>query len=824
MESNSQNYPSVNTVAEVIEPEVSTFDVKAFLRHCVKAWPWFLVSIVVCCACGAFYALRQQPVYTRTASVIVQDQKSGSSADISEAFSSLGLMTSSTDVDNELFVFTSPALMNEVVERLKLYINYEQEGRFHPVTLYGDDCPIEVEMPDIPDDVKASFVIELSPDGNARLSDFSKTVDGKETRYNNVRTLRPSFKTYRSPIGRLIVRPNGKFTGRISEPITIKVTHNPLTATSDAFYAKLKGSQPSKYADVIELTFNDVSYRRATAVLNMLIDVYNEDWMEDKNQIAVATTRFIHDRLAVIEQELGSVDSDISDYKSDNLIPDVERASEVYLQQAVNSDQQVLDLSNRLAMARYVKDYLGNSANNNEIIPANTGIGDLNIETLITKYNTILLDRNNWESSSSANNPLVMEYDKTLAGLRKSIITAVNGQIVSLSTSLRNTESSLQDSRSQIASAPTQAKYLLSAERQQKVKEALYMFLLQKLEENELSQAFTAYNTRVITPPMGPMTPIAPKTLIILAVSFIFGLLIPGIVIFIRQNMDTKVHSRKDIESVPAPFAGEVPLYKKASKVKRITKQFSSRKKKNEEEDSISIVVKEGHRNIINEAFRVVRSNVEFMADAKDGLAPVLMTTSFNAGSGKSFISVNLTASMALKKQRVLLIDGDMRHASVSKVVNTPSSGLANYLRGESDNWRDYIRTIDEHPGLDVIPVGKVPPNPAELLESDRIAVLLDEAKKEYDCVFIDCPPVNMVVDAKLFTRYADRVLFIVRAGLFEKALVPDLSALIRENSQVHFCTILNCITDESGSYYGKGYYGKGYYGSHYYHSYFNED
>lgn len=288
--------------------------------------------------------------------------------------------------------------------------------------------------------------------------------------------------------------------------------------------------------------------------------------------------------------------------------------------------------------------------------------------------------------------------------------------------------------------------------------------------------------------------------------------------------MDTKVHSRKDIESVPAPFAGEVPLYKKASKVKRITKQFSSRKKKNEEEDSISIVVKEGHRNIINEAFRVVRSNVEFMADAKDGLAPVLMTTSFNAGSGKSFLSVNLTASMALKKQRVLLIDGDMRHASVSKVVNTPSSGLANYLRGESDNWRDYIRTIDEHPGLDVIPVGKVPPNPAELLESDRIAVLLDEAKKEYDCVFIDCPPVNMVVDAKLFTRYADRVLFIVRAGLFEKALVPDLSALIRENSQVHFCTILNCITDESDSYYGKGYYGKGYYGSHYYHSYFNED
>lgn len=809
--------PEQTQQVETAEAQESTFQIKPFLMACLRFWPWFLLSVVICCGLGLYYALSQQPVYSRTESVMIQNTNNGAS-EINEAFSSMGLITASSDVDNELYVFTSPALMDEVVRRLNLQMDYQQKGTFHPTTLYGKTLPIDVDLPDLGDDVYGSFEVELQPDGSCELSKFVKKVKDEKTEYPNTISMRTGFETHKSPLGRLIIRPNAKFTGKLTKPVTITVYHDTFDSTSQTCYKHLTGSQPSKYADIVDLVYTDVNTERADAVLSTLLDVYNEDWVEDKNQVAVATTRFIQDRLAVIEKELGNVDSDISEYKEENLIPDVSQASSAYMTKALGTDEEILQLNNQLAMANYVKDYLANPSYVNTVIPANTGIGNLELENLITKYNQLLIDRNKYAASASAAHPMVQEYEAQIKGLRESIVKAVNAHIVALNTSLRNTEISLNDSRSAIASAPGQAKYLLSAERQQKVKESLYMFLLQKLEENELSHAFTAYNTRLITPPSGSTTPIAPKKSLILLAAFLVGLLIPAAYLFIKQSNDTTIHSRSDLDRIPLPYVGEIPLYTEHKRGNFLQRIFSRREKT--DPDSVPLLVNVGNRNVVNEAFRVARNNIEFMTEKGGEGANVIITTSFNSGSGKSFFTINLASSFALKHKRVLVIDGDMRHGSASTIVHSPNKGLSTYLNGTDSDWRADVVAVPEHPGLDILPAGKIPPNPAELLDSPRLKTLMDEAKEEYDLIFVDCPPVNIVVDSHIWAPFANRTIFVARAGKFLKSQVNDLLAIMRELPFKHLCIVLNGTTKEHSSYYGQAYYGNN---KDYYHKYFRE-
>ncbi|MCM1437210.1 MAG: polysaccharide biosynthesis tyrosine autokinase [Prevotella sp.] len=815
----NQNIQGECFVNDQTEQEAKPFSIRDYLKKCLTLWPWFIVSIIVFASLAAFWALRQQPLYLRTMAIMVKNQNAGNSAtsDLTNAFSSMGIVTSGSDVDNELFAFQSPALMEKVVKTLRLNYNYETPGKFHPITLYGTGLPIDVELPDMPEDEYGSFVVKLRPDGTCVLSDFEKKVDKKMVKYPKTFTMKTGFEAHRSPLGRVIVRPNGKYAGHITDEIEIKVTHNTISSASTSYYKKLTGEQPNKYADVIELKFEDVNIERANAVLNTILEIYNEDWVEDKNRVAVATSRFIQDRLAVIEKELANVDNDISSYKETNVVSDVEAIANAYIDKSVTTDEQLLQLNNRLAMAKYVSDYLGNPNYVNSVIPANTGIGDLNIENLITKYNTILMDRNNYAGRSSENNPLVQDYDTMLKGLRESIVRAVNSQIVSLSTSIRNTETSLSDAKSRIANAPEQARYLISAERQQKVKEALYMFLLQKLSENELTQAFTAYNTRLITPPSGSDTPVSPKTMSIIAIGFFIGILIPGAYVYLLQTMDTKVRTKADLEKVQLPYCGEIPLYteEKRSWIMRLLHIHP--KEKNMEK--IPVVVKNGNRSIINEAFRVVRNNVEFITEKKGDSGRVFILTSFNPGSGKSFVSCNLAVSFSLKHKRVLIIDGDMRHASASTIVGSPKKGLSTYLNGDSATWHSHVVELTGHKDVDVLPVGVIPPNPAELLESPRLESLIEQARQEYDYVFIDCPPLNIVSDTMVLTRLADRSIFIVRSGLFHKDQLRELAVLGERKSVGQLCMILNGTTDETTSYYGHSYYG----GYSYYNNYFSE-
>lgn len=794
-------------MAEFNEENIQNDDflnIQELLSLCLAKWKWFALSLILAVCCAVFYVLRTPPVYTRSASILIKEEGKGSGSLAGEfaSFADMGVFSSGTNVYNELITIQSPALMWEVVKRLRLDVNYKEEGTFHDNTLYGESLPVRVNFLD--PDTKGSFELEVNAKGNATLTAF--VVDGDKVQGNAKGNVGDTLAT---PLGGLVVEYADAWKGK---DVNLKVGRTSVFGAASGCSAAFTASLNNKNATVIDMSYDDVSTRRAEDILNTLIAVYNENWVKDKNQIAVSTSRFIDERLKVIEAELGDVDSDISSYKSEHLIPDIAAATGMYMENANDASKQVLELNNQLYMARYIKSFIQNS-DKLQLLPANSGVESSSLESLIGEFNENLLRRNRLVANSSEQNPLVVDLDRTLESMSSSILVSLDNVINSIQTRINSLQATERQNTARIQSNPSQAKYLISVERQQKVKEALYLFLLQKREENELSQAFTAYNTRIITPPTGSRLPKSPNRRMILLIAMVMGMAVPFGIIYLIQTTNTKVRGRKDLESLTIPFVGEVPLCGAEDDIKNWKKHLLKR----HEEKRQLIVVKDGSRDVANEAFRVLRTNLEFMS-AKDPEKNVFVFTSFNPGSGKSFLTINLAISFAIKGRRILLIDGDLRHASTSAYVKYPSCGIADYLSHKSDDWKANVVKDTDHPNLDVLPVGKIPPNPTELLEDPRLAQIVNEARTMYDYVFFDCPPVDIVADTQIIGSLADRTVFIVRAGLFERAMLPELETLYTEKKFNNMSLILNGTDNGSGRYgYRYGYkYGYSSYRSYY--------
>lgn len=772
--------------------------IQDLLYLCLAKWHWFVLSLAVCLGVAIAYLLRTPPVYTRSASILIKDDSKGKSASTDmESFGDFGIFTTNTNVNNEMGTLQSPDLMREVVTRLHLEMNYLVEGRFHKNTIYGDQLPVAVTLADFPDNQSAAFQLHLSKEGSYILSDLARNGEPVEGEVKG-----HLGDTIQSPFGKMAVTATAHY--RKGQEAEIEVIRSTIKgAVSDAS-SRLSVAQNDEKSNIISLSFQDVSIQRAEEVLNTLISVYNENWVKDKNQIAVSTSMFINERLGVIEGELGNVDNDISSYKSQHLLPDVQAAANMYMAQASEANAAIKSLNNQTYMARYIRNYLTSETNRFQLLPANSGIDNPNIASQINEYNNQLLERNNLVSKSSVKNPLVVEMDASLAAMRKALVSSIDNQLVALEAQIRSQQSYGGQATSQIASNPKQAKYLLSVERQQKVKESLYLYLLQKREENELSQAFTAYNTRIISQPDGSMLPTAPVKKNILLVAFALGFLIPVVIIFIRENTNTVVRGRKDLESLTMPIIGEIPQY-----------FFYKRKwlfRRRVKPDTKAIVVKEGNRNVINEAFRVLRSNMDFMLAAQKE-QNVFVITSFNPGSGKSFLAMNIAMSFAIKMKHVLVIDGDLRHGSTSSYVDSPETGLSDYLSGITDDWKKMIVRDNRYENFHILPIGKVPPNPTELLENGRMEGLIEQLRSEYDFIFIDCPPIDIVADAQILEKVADRTFFVIRAGLLDRSMLPELENIYQEKRFKNLSLILNGTESTGGRYsYRYGYR----YGYHY--------
>lgn len=799
------------------QPTDNELSITDMLMICLRHWPWFILSLIVCMSLATLHLLRTPKTYSRTASILVKTTGGEKSSDIL-MMEELGVNNITSHIYDEIAAIHSPAVILELVKRLHLDLSYSRPGYFRDEPLYAETLPVEVELHELDENAFTSFTLTLNGDETATMSDI--ILRGEPV--DKACQLRIGKKC-KSPLGSVTVAPTLYYEKGMKGDILVRRTS--YTAAAQMYGSRISAAQEEDTKSIIDIKCVDNSISRAENILRTIVSIYGEQWVKNRNQISVSTNEFIKERLAVIEKELGTVDRDIAGYKSAHAMPSVAAVAGQAMEQenAANQERQVLN--NQLYMVRYVRNYVTDPAHDKQLIPANSGIGNRSVETQIAAYNEKLLQRNNLVANSSEQNPLVADLDNSLNELRAGIVTSLDNTQTTLNAQLGTVQSIHSQAIGKLAANPQQANYLLSSERQQKVKESLYLFLLQKREENELSQAFTAYNTRTIAEPWGSNRPISPNRNRILLIAFAIALAIPAAWFILREVSNTKVRGRKDLENLTIPFVGELPLWKPQQGEESI-------------DASNHFVVRQHSRDITNEAYRVVRTNLEFMVSGQSekGGGHIIMLTSFNPGSGKTFITANLGASFAIRESRVICIDLDLRRGSLSEFVDNPKKGLTSYLSGQIDNYQELIvhHTLtsndadadDESPTriLDVLPMGKVPPNPTELLYSPKLKPMLDELRQHYDYVFVDCPPVEIVADATIISREADLTLFVVRAGLLERSMLPELQKNYDDKRYNNMAMLLNG-TDAEHTYgyhrYGYGYgrygYGKrhgyGYYG-----------
>lgn len=776
----------------------SSSQIRDWFYLCLAHWKWFVLSVLLCVAAAAWYLLRTPKQFTCMASIMVKTDQdvSNSEKDLME----MGVMKTSTNMANELHSFKTTEMGRAIVERLGLQTDYSLEGTFHSVTAYGSQLPLELHFDDLGADGSASASVSMGADSIVTLSHM---VCGGSQIPGSIR-----FK-----VGRKVNSPFGVISASLTpyyikgENVSLSVSYRPLASVASSVAARIQASQRDKASSVIDIRYRDTSVERANNVLSALIDIYSENWIKQLANITNITSEFIEDRLNVLENELGNVDENISLYKSQNLTPNVQQAASMAMTQAAEAEGKMQDIANRLQMANYVRDYLQNPANDNKPLPASTGIQNQAIEAQITSYNELMLKRNQYMSSSSANNPMIADLNVSLASMRQAIVQTLANEIAMLQAESRAASYGRYKANALIAKNPKQEQHLLTDERRQKVKETLFLYLLQKREENELSQAFTINDTKLIEMPHNTGAPGQPQDLQVILLAIAVGILIPGAVVITRDKADSSVRGRKDLEGIDIPFVGEIP---QASDSDAQGDSEESRK----DRYKLMVVAEKGH-DPINEAFRVLRSNLGFIMGF-DSASNVIMITSMNPQSGKTFISRNLAASISFVGKRVVAVDMDMRKASLSRSVDDPDAGLSDYLSGRQSDYRKLITKLGD---VDVIPCGVQPPNPTELLYSPKLEKLLTTLSQDYDYVLLDCPPVEIVADVNIINRFVDATLFVVRAGLFDKQLLPDIEQWYSEKRYKNLSLLLN------GTSHLYGGYGNLRYGYHYgyYYSYGDE-
>lgn len=791
------------------QEEEESFNFQDFANILLANWYWIMGCVAIALCVAYVTLLRTTPTYTRSSSLLIKEEKKGKSAigSISDEFQSLGFLQSNVNINNEIITLSAPMLMQEVVKRLHLDVELSTRESLHQVPLY-DNSPIRLLMPRANDGDRASFKMRLNANHTAELYDFKwRGVNDKEIQENDKHIVVPMNALAKTPVGIVIIQPTDKWKSNFTND-EISVVKHTVKSMAAHFSNNLQVDLNTKESTVLNITIADASKQRADDVIFKLYDVYNEQWLKDKNRIAESTFDFITNRLDLLSKELGDVDQKISDYRSATLLPDDKSTSTMFLQDRSRNNNQLLTLNNQLSVARYIYDYISNHANANQYLPTNTGIGSTGIETMIADYNKNLSARNEVLDNSSESTPLVQKLDHDLAMQRNTIVHSLDNLINQLTSQVKNWEAAEAQTNEEIATAPRKAKQLLTIGRQQKVKEALYLFLLQKREENELSKAFTAWNTRVVQPPMGSDNPSSPKKSMVMLIALALGIGVPVGLLLLRENMDNTVRGRKDLENMNTTLIGEIPA----------VRQSTFKRTSNNNLDRV-VLVEANNRDPINEAFRIVRTKLEYYTKSLEGDNKVMMLTSFNPNSGKTFIVMNLAKVLSLKNKKVIALDFDFRKASLSKLVHSPQEGLSAYMGGFNDDYHTYIVKDGIGENADLLPVGVIPPNPAEILQSSRLDALMDQLRQEYDVILIDCPPIDVVADANIIAKHVDITLFVVRAGLMDRHALKDVDNLRDEGTYKHMALLLNgtrYVSSRYGNYrygYSYGYgYGYGYY------------
>ena len=794
------------TGVEEVQDSAPVFDLKKYMRLLWHYKYWILASVVVCMVVSYGIYKRKAPVYNTSAEVMLLYGNEEGAASGNGALNALadmnGFSNRNLNFFNELEVMHSPSLMKAVIERLNLMTTYKTEGFGHEMDLYGTS-PILVEFYDLPVDSAASMTLYKSHSGTLIATDF--TVNGKPRESKPLR-LRPGTMV-KTPLGVLSVTTTSNYE---NFPDKIHVDKASEQQLADDLSEAIVPTKKSDDNTVAVLTFNDVSEKRAIDIINALIVAYQDLWVTEKKRSSVNTSNFIADRLIVLEKELSGIDADISAVKSSSQVADFQAAASTYYSQSMKYDTKAFEANTQLNVAQYLRDYIVNPAHQDDLIPANTGTSGV-VETQIQEYNSKMAKRDALLQNSTESNPVIAQLNSDLQASRALILASINNLISTTRNQVNRAESADADYANRVSAVPQQEKMILSIERQQKVKENLYLYLLQKREENELNSMLAVSNTRILRAATGNGI-VSGGLLRALLIGFVIGLLIPMAIIYLQMRFDTRVKGKDDILALKIPFLGELPITGRRNRWRR----WLNRKSRKQDDKELKLVVKSGSRSVVNEAFRMIRTNLDFMSRSQRG-SEVIMITSYNPGSGKTFISINLAKSLSLKGKKVILVDMDLRRASLSKFTGSRAKGVTTFLTGKENDVMSLVRTNAGGTGMDVLSSGPIPPNPVELIISDRFPEMVDILKEHYDYVVLDCPPYDLVADTAIISKVADMSIFVIRAGLFRKDMLLDLEDIYESKKLPHMGVILNGVQQQD-AYYGKRYgYGYGYgYGSYY--------
>lgn len=756
---------------------------------------WYVLSICICIFFAVFYIYRTSPTFSRTAKVIIDDSNENSALrDLASFTGGLSRMRSSgSNVYNEMEAFSSPDLMCSVVKRLGLETSYVEKQFLRTRELFTNSPLALVRAGD---NNASSFSFEIMKEGEDAFVIKDWHVAGEEMEYAKIKgRLNDTLDT---PVGKLVIAPTMLYD-QWKKPIVISWVNAKKLAK--AYNKSLSVSLSGKESTVLVLTLTDRFPSRTDNILSTLIDVYNEQWVEDKNRSARNTTAFINDRLVVIEKELGGVEEHLKDYKAEHNITDIQSLSAAYLGESTEYKSMSFEVNNQLAIAKFIKEYLENPAHDGALIPANSGLTNSTVESQIGEYNQLVLSRDRLVSGSSSENPLVLDYNNSIAALKIAINRSIENLISTLKLQADKVAAEETNIMNKISNTSGQELQLLSIERQQKIKEELYIYLLQKREENEIASLVNVGNTRLVMEPAGEDMPQSPNKKMIMLIALILGAGIPFGIFFMINQLDTGVKTRNDLTNIQVPFLAEIPQLGQGAGI------LNKMRKKMCDDANTKIVVAPSNRNSINEAFRVLRTNLDFMTGGQEGCHKV-MITSFNPNAGKTFVLMNMAATMALKGAKVLLLDLDLRKGTLGKALEHNKSGISAFLNGKLDSIVPEIQNIKEN--LDLISVGSLPPNPAELLVSEKFDKMMDELSARYDYIFMDCPPVDIVADTSIIAKHADYTVFVIRAGLFDKRALPAVEDAYERGVYNHMAVILNGVDTTSKSY-GYGHYGYGY-------------
>lgn len=761
-------------------------------------WPWFVVSILACLLLFFVYVRYQTPMYRVNASVLIkEDDKHSSGVNPFAAIQDFGMMSISNNFDNEIEILKSHTLIKKVVCDLGSYTSTVESNIFSYNTPLYHSQPVDVYMSAESADllegevsVKMKYTHPMKVEATVRY-----TFDGEDMVVDQTIDELPYVLS--TMVGDIEFLPNQEVIESWDDESPYAKYITTISSPSDValgYYAKLTVSPTSKTTTIARVSLEDVVKQRGIDFINHLIDVYNQDANDEKNEVARKTAQFIDERLSIIDKELGSADSELARFKQQSGLTDL--ASDAQLALHENSQYQQLFAENvtQINLVLSLQDYINNPKNDQDIIPANVGLQNQSLTTVIDEYNKLIMERKKLLRTSSENNPAVVKLNATIEVMKITVKTTIASVLDGLKIQKNEIERQVHKFQGRISSVPQHEKEFLNKTRKQEIKAALYTMLLQKREENAITLAVTASNGRIIEKPLAEKVPISPKKGIFFLAAIIIGALIPMVVLYLREMFRYKIEDKDDVEKITSvPVIGELPI-------------VAERKYGN-------IQVRENENDIMEEAFRALRTNLLFMLS---GSQKVVAFTSSVPGEGKSFVTANAACSLAFLGKKVIVVGMDIRKPGLNKIfgVNKKNTGVTTYLRDpENTNLATLIEKSNISPNLDILFGGAVPPNPTELVAKDSLEELLDVLKQSYDYVVLDTAPIGMVTDTQIISRVVDMCVYVCRADFTNKQNFRYINQLEKDSKFPSLAVVINAIDlkKRKNAYKRKHGYGYGY-------------